>query len=76
MAYNEKAKQSTMKYIAENLEEIRFRVKQGERAALIEEAQAAGYSAYSRYIIDAINAKAGRPLLTMPQEKKRKTAEE
>lgn len=78
MAYNEKQKLNTIKYQDENLDVIRFRVRRGEKAALEAEATAAGYSAYSRYIIDAINAKAGRQLLTMPAERgtKRKTMEE
>lgn len=69
MAYNERSKQTTIKYIDENLDTIRFRVRKGEKAALENEAKAAGYSAYSRYIIDAINEKAGRALLTMPRER-------
>ena len=69
MVYNEKQKLNTIKYQDENLEVIRFRVRKGEKAELEAEAAEAGYSAYSRYIIDAINAKAGRDLLTMPNER-------
>lgn len=69
MAYNERQKETTIKYIEENLDTIRFRVKRGEKLRLEEEAMRAGYSAYSRYIIDAINAKAGYDLLTMPRER-------
>jgi len=78
MAYNEKQKQTTIKYQEENLDTIRFRVRRGEKAALEAEVARAGYSAYSRYIIDAINEKAGREVLTMPVERgtKRKPAEE
>lgn len=77
MAYNEKQKATTMRYIDENLDTIRFRVRRGEKAALEDEARGAGYSAYSRYIIDAINQKAGRMLLTMPRERgEKKTAQE
>ena len=78
MAYNEKQKLNTIKYQDENLDVIRFRVRRGEKAALEEVAAAAGYSAYSRFIIDAINEKAGRNVLTMPTERgtKRKTVEE
>ena len=71
MAYNERQKENTIRYIDENLDTIRFRVRRGEKAALEEEAGRAGYSAYSRYIIDAINEKAGRALLTMPRERKK-----
>lgn len=31
MLYNESAKRATMKYIRENLEEVRFRVKKGDK---------------------------------------------
>lgn len=78
MAYNEKQKLNTIKYQDENLDVIRFRVRRGEKAELEAEAARAGYSAYSRYIIDAINEKAGRVVLTMPTERgtKRKPAAE
>lgn len=72
MAYNERQKQTTIKYIEENLEEVRFRVRRGEKADLEAAAAAAGYSAYSRFIIDAINEKAGREVLTMPRERREK----
>lgn len=70
MAYNAKQKETTMRYIDENLDTIRFRVRRGEKALLEETARKAGYSAYSRFIIDAINEKAGAPILTMPRERK------
>ncbi len=69
MAYTEKSKMTTIRYIDENLDTIRFRVKRGEKEALEQEVKASGYSAYSRYIIDAINEKAGKALLTMPRER-------
>ena len=69
LSYNERSKQNTIKYIEENLDTIRFRVRRGEKDALIKESRVAGYSAYSRYIIDAVNEKAGCELLTMPRER-------
>lgn len=69
MAYSEKQKQNTMAYQADNLEVVRFWVKRGEKGELEAEARRAGYSAVSRYIIAAINEKAGRDLLTMPRER-------
>lgn len=69
MAYNERSKQATIKYIEENLDTIRFRVQRGEKDALIAESKKQGYSAYSRYLIDAVNEKAGRTILTMPRER-------
>ena len=75
MAYNERQKETTIKYIDEKLDTIRFRVKRGEKAIFEAETQKAGYSAYSRFIIDAINEKAGRCILTMPRERRAKKKE-
>lgn len=72
MAYNEKSKQTAINYINENLEDVKLRVVKGEKAELVKESQNAGYSAYSRYLIDAVNEKAGRNLLTMPRERNAK----
>lgn len=69
MPYNEKQKATTLRYIEENLDTVRFRVRRGEKAVLEDEARRAGYTAYSRFIIDAINEKVGRPILTMPRER-------
>lgn len=63
MAYNEAQKRAAMKYISANLEEVRFRVKKGERSALQEEAKANGQS-MSQYLIQAVNDRAGRQILT------------
>ena len=52
-----------MKYMSTNLEEVRFRVKKGERAMLQEEAKANGQS-MSQYLIQAVNDRAGRQILT------------
>lgn len=63
MPYNEAQKKATMKYMATNLEEVRFRVRKGEKAALQEEAGLNGQS-MAEYIKSAVNTKAGRQLLT------------
>ena len=63
MAYSEAQKRAAMKYMSANLEEVRFRVKKGERAALKAEAEANGQS-MSQYLINAVNEKAGRQILT------------
>lgn len=63
MAYTEAQKRATMRYLKENLEEIRFRVKKGDKAALQEEARTQGQS-MAQYIIGAVNDKAGRQVLT------------
>lgn len=63
MAYSEAQKRAAMKYMSTNLEEVRFRVKKGERAMLQEEAKASGQS-MSQYLIQAVNDRAGRQILT------------
>lgn len=42
--YNEQSKKATMKYIKENLEEVRFRVKKGEKDRYKQLAQKANMS--------------------------------
>lgn len=63
MAYTEAQKRATMEYMKKNLEEVRFRVKKGERAVLQAEAKENGLS-MSQYIIQAVNDKAGKQILT------------
>lgn len=63
MAYSEAQKRAAMKYMSTNLEEVRFRVKKGERAMLQEEAKSNGQS-MSQYLIQAVNDRAGRQILT------------
>ena len=63
MAYTQAQNKATQKYIKANLEEVRFRVKKGERAAVKSEADSSGLS-MAPYIIKAINAYAGKQVLT------------
>ena len=63
MAYSQAQNKATQKYIKENLEEVRFRVKKGERAAIKQEADANGQS-MAQYIIQAVNERARRQILT------------
>ena len=56
MAYNEKQKEYTMKYL-EKLKEIRFRVKPEEFAWYEEAAKKAGYSSMRKFYMDAIEEK-------------------
>lgn len=56
MAYNERQKEYTMKYL-ETLKEIRFRVKPEEHAAYEEAAKKAGYPSMRQFYIDAIKEK-------------------
>lgn len=56
MAYSEKQKEYTMKYL-EKLKEIRFRVKPEEFDIYEQAAKAAGYPSMRQFYIDAINEK-------------------
>ena len=61
MAYSQAQNRATQKYIKENLEEVRFRVKKGERTLIKQLADNAGQS-MTQYIIQAINARAGQQI--------------
>ena len=65
--YNEARNRASQKYNSANLEQVNFRVKKGEKALLQEEAAREGQS-MAQYIVQAINDRAGRQLLT-PSEK-------
>lgn len=67
MAYSEAQKRATMAYMKKNLEEVRFRVKKGERVSLQAEAKANGMS-MAQYLIQAVNEKAGHQILTPSSE--------
>lgn len=56
MAYNEKQKEYTMKYL-EKLKEIRFRVKPDEYALYEEAAKKAGYPSMRQFYMDALSDK-------------------
>ena len=56
MAYNEKQKEYTMKYLGK-LKEIRFRVKPEEFEKYEEAAKKAGYSSMRKFYMDAIEEK-------------------
>lgn len=56
MAYNEKQKDYTMKYL-EKLKEIRFRVKPDEFSKYEEAAKKANYPSMRQFYMDAINEK-------------------
>lgn len=59
MAYNEKAKEYTMKYLSK-LKEVRFRVKPEEFEGYERAAKKAGYSSMRQFYIDAIAEKVQR----------------
>lgn len=61
--YNQSRNKATQRYHAKYLEEVRFHVKKGEKDFLKAEAARAGQS-LAQYVIQAINDRAGRQLLT------------
>ena len=63
MAYTPAQGKATQKYISENLEQVRFRVKKGEKDAIKQEAARQGLS-LAQYLTEAINEKAGRQVVT------------
>lgn len=65
--YNEARNRAAQKYIAANLEEVRFRVKKGEKTRIQDAAAQAGQS-MAQYIIQAINDREGRQIVT-PSDK-------
>jgi len=56
MAYNEKSKERTMKYLS-TLKEIRFRVKQEEFERYEKAAKELGYESMRSFYMDAIEEK-------------------
>lgn len=61
--YTEAQGKATQRYKQKNLEELRVTIRKGGKIALKEAAKAAGLSV-AEYVCDAVNAKAGRPLIT------------
>lgn len=56
MAYDEKSKERTMRYL-EKLKEIRFRVKPEEYEIFENAAKIAGYDSMRKFYIDALREK-------------------
>ncbi len=61
--YTQAQNKATQKYIAANLEEVRFRVKKGERQRVKDKAEGHGLS-MAQYIIRTINTYEGEQVLT------------
>ena len=59
---------ATMRYKEKNLEELRISIRKGGKQALREAAEAAGQS-MAEYVCDAVNAKAGRKIISSKVEK-------
>lgn len=61
MATSNAQKKATIKYMAENLEEVRFRVPKGKKAVVQQAAQNKGMSV-TAYLIDLIEQDCGEKL--------------
>ena len=61
MATSNAQKKATIKYMAENLEEVRFRVRKGKKAVVQQAAQNKGMSV-AAYLIDLIEKDCGEKL--------------
>ena len=61
MATSNAQKKATIKYMAENLEEVRFRVPKGKKAVVQQAAQNKGMSV-AAYLIDLIEKYCGEKL--------------
>ncbi len=61
--YSQAQNRATQKYIAANLEEVRFRVKKGERQKVKDKADKHNMS-MTQYIIQAINTFEGEEVIT------------
>ena len=61
MATSNAQKKATIKYMAENLEEVRFRVTKGKKAVVQQAAQNKGMSV-AAYLIDLIEKDCGEKL--------------
>lgn len=66
--YNESRNKASQKYQKENLEQIAIRVRKGERAKLKEAAELNNES-MAQFIINAVNTRAGRIILTPTEGK-------
>lgn len=60
MAYSEAQKRATAKYMKANLEDIKIRVKKGERDIYKSRIANLGYTSVNDFVIQAINEKLER----------------
>lgn len=65
--YNEARNRASQRYNSAHLEQVNFRIRKGEKALLQAEASANGMS-MSQYLVTAVNAFAGKQLLTPPNK--------
>lgn len=74
MAYSQAQNKATQKYQSENLEQLSIRVAIGCKAALKAEADEKGQSV-AQYIVQAVNERAGKKILTTSTGKRKTDAE-
>lgn len=60
MAYSEAGKKATIKYMKNNLDDIKIRVPKGQREELKAAAKAIGYDSFNQFVVDAIHEKLER----------------
>ena len=60
MAYTEANKKATIKYMKNNLDDIKIRVPKGRREELKEQARALGYDSFNSFVVKAIEEKIDR----------------
>ena len=75
MAYSQAQNKATQKYQSENLEQLSIRVAIGCKAELKAEAEKNGQSV-AQYIVQAVNDRAGKKILTTSAGKRKPDNEE
>ena len=60
MAYSEAGKKATIKYMKNNLDDIKIRVPKGQREELKAGAKGVGYDCFNEFVVDAIHEKLER----------------
>ena len=60
MAYSEAQKKATIKYMKNNLDDIKIRVPKGQREEYKEKARLLGYNSFNSFVVQAIEEKIER----------------
>lgn len=63
MAYSEAQKKATIKYMKNNLDDIKTRVPKGKREEYKEKARLLGYDSFNSFVVQAIEEKINREVL-------------
>lgn len=64
MAYTEAQKKATIKYMKNNLDDIKVRVPKGRREEYRQAAKNAGYESFNSFVIEAIDEKLEREVVS------------